>query len=326
MTEDKGEDLKLKEEQDGSVMVGGDDAPAPETEEPLDDEDHSDKAGALASDEDHDDEPPKDNESDDDAEERRERNRQRRAENKQRRKDYIDSLKREIAARDEILQDAMRRLEVVERRSQGADMAMVDAEMQKTVDAYSYYKEAHADAVSRADGRAATEANEKMLAAMQRAQQLKAIKESAQRPQQTPQPLDPRLKVQAEEWMSRNNWYDPNGGDPDSEIALTLDRQLAKEGWNPTTPQYWEELDSRVRKYLPHRANSGYNKSQGSSESRPRVPVAGSGRETTAKSTGYRLSSDRVQAIKDAGMWDDPVQRAKMIKTYQEFDKQQGAR
>jgi len=34
------------------------------------------------------------------------------------------------------------------------------------------------------------------------------------------------------------------------------------------------------------------------------------------------LSPQRVQAIKDAGAWDDPAKRSKMIKAYAEFDKQ----
>ena len=46
-----------------------------------------------------------------------------------------------------------------------------------------------------------------------------------------------------------------------------------------------------------------------------------------ANSTGkvgntITLSRERVQAIKDAGAWDDPVRRSKMIKAYTEFDKQ----
>jgi hypothetical protein len=206
-------------------------------------------------------------------------------------------------------------------------MAMVDSELQKTADAYNYFKQAHADAVTRADGNAATDAQEKMFASMERARQLQGIKDAAKKPQQTQQPLDPRLKANAEAWLERNKWYDSNGGDPDSEIAMTLDKQLAREGWNPTTEQYWEELDSRVKKYLPHRFNQGYNSNK-SNTVRPRAPVAGSGRESSANNSngGYRLSAERVQALKEAGLWEDAKARADAIKRFQEFDKQEGAR
>lgn len=284
---------------------------------------------AKASEEDHpDDEQGEDGESEEEAEARRERNRQRRKENKDRRKEYIDSLRREISARDELLARQEARLAAVERRTHGADMAAVDAELQKAAGAYNYFKSQHAEAVSAANGQLAVEAFERMQQAAERAKQLTAIKQSAQRPQQPQQPpLDPRVRMNAETWLERNNWYDPAGTDMDSKVALSVDQAMAAEGWNPTTEQYWNELDARLKKYLPHRYNSGYNKSQGTAGSKPRVPVAGSGRESSSNSSGgYRLSADRVQALKDAGIWDDPKQRAEAIKNFQQYDKTQGAR
>lgn len=309
---------------DEEVVVAADGTilDTPPKEEPQGSDPQDDAPIKSEDDEHHDDEQAAEGESEEDAEERRERNRQRRAENKQRRKDYVDSLKREIAARDEILQDQQSRLDALERRTQSADTAMVETELKKALDAYNFFKSQHADAVTNANGQLAAESNEKMIAAMQRAQQLDSIRRAAQRPQQPrQQPLDPRLKMQAETWLERNNWYDPSGSDADSQIALTVDRQMHQSGWDPTTPQYWEELDSRLKRYLPHRYNSGYNKSQGN---RAKAPVAGSGRETANPSSGgYRLSADRVQALKDAGMWDDPKQRADAIKRFQKFDKEQ---
>jgi len=311
MTEEIKEDEILVDEE-GNVLQS-------KTEEPTE---QDDERAVKTEEESHEDEQAAEGESEEDAEARRERNRARRQENKTRRKDYIESLKREIAARDEILQQAMQRLDAVERRTHGADVAAVNAELQKATDAYNYFKSQHAEAVSAANGQLATQAFENMQAAMQRAQQLDGIRRAAQSPHQMaqPQPLDPRLKMQAETWLERNNWYDPNGGDMDSRVALTIDKELAREGWNPTTEQYWDELDARLKKYLPHRYNPGYNKPQG----KPRAPVAGSGRESsTASSGGYKLSPERVKAIKDAGKWDDPKERAAMIKAYQTYDRSQ---
>lgn len=287
-----------------------------------------DERPVRAEDDHHEDEQAADGESEEDAEERRQRNRARRAENKNNRKAYIDSLRREIAARDELLENAMQRLNAVEKRTHGADLAAVDSEMHKAVNAYNYFKQRHADAVTAADGDQAIDAMEKMNAARAHAEKLHNIKQAAQQAQRQPQqqPLDPRMKVHAESWLSSNDWYDPSGGDADSQIMLTIDQQLVREGWNPTTPQYWEELDARGKKYLPHRYGSGYNKSQGSSGKPRSAPVAGSGRETANVSNGgYRLSAERVQAIKDAGAWEDPTKRQRMIKAFQNYDKQAGA-
>jgi len=38
--------------------------------------------------------------------------------------------------------------------------------------------------------------------------------------------------------------------------------------------------------------------------------------------TSITLSRERVQAIKDAGSWDDPTKRSKMIKAYASYDRQ----
>jgi len=134
-----------------------------------------------------------------------------------------------------------------------------------------------------------------------------------------PQPLDPRLKNNAKEWMDRNDWYDPSGTDMDSRMVLTLDDAMAKEGWNPTTKEYWDELDARAKKYLPHKYNLGHNTQQ---KSKSRSPVAGGSGESSSNSGGgaYRLSAERVSALKDAGMWEDSAKRADAIRRFKEFD------
>lgn len=315
--EDLGVEDQLDEHEE--VVENQDDSSEESTEE-VQDARPSDKAEST-------DEEGHDDETEEEAEARRLRNRQRRDENKVRRKEYVESLKREIASRDEILRRQEERLAVIERRTQGADVAAVDAELQKAADAYQYFRQQHALAVSAADGQAAVEAQEKMMQASRRGEELTRIKQAAQRQVQNPSPppLDPRLKMHAEDWLDRNDWYNPSGNDPDSAIALTIDQRLHKEGWDPTTEGYWKELDARMKKYLPHRYNSGYNASQ--TKPKAKSPVAGSGREAAGgKGTStYRLSPERTQALKDSGMWDDPKQRAEAIRRYQEFDKQKTA-
>ena len=119
--------------------------------------------------------------------------------------------------------------------------------------------------------------------------------------------------------MQKNTWYDPSGSDMDSDLVLKLDERLVSEGWNPTTPEYWEELDARVKKYIPHRAKTGYNNPQAAGK--PRVPVAGSSRDAGGGSKGsYHLSAERVSALKDAGVWDNPEKRADAIKRFKQYD------
>jgi hypothetical protein len=125
--------------------------------------------------------------------------------------------------------------------------------------------------------------------------------------------------------MSKNTWYNPQGTDADSRVALTIDSAMADEGWDPRTPEFWEELTDRLGRYLPHRMNKAPSQKQQSQQrEKPRATTGGTGRDGAASSgttTTFKVSPARVQAMKDAGIWDDLEQRNKMIKTYREFDK-----
>lgn len=315
MTEElKDEDLKLREEQDGSVVVG--DEPSVEVEEDQEDE-------RLSAEEHEGEEAHSDDDSEEERQAKLERNRARRKAAKEYRKEKMESLKRELASRDAIINELNQRMSIVERKSTGSEMAQLEAAEKEALHFYNQFKMVNAQAIEKADGATAIDAQEKMFAARQRYEQIQNIKKAMQQPRQAgPQPLDPRIASKAESWMERHNWYDPQGEDDDSAIVLAIDQRLHKQGWDPTTDEYWEELESRVKKHLPHRANQGYNKPN--TNSRPRSPVAGSGRENSGGNSGggYRLSAERVTALREAGLWDDPKARAEAIQRFQKFDKE----
>lgn len=58
--------------------------------------------------------------------------------------------------------------------------------------------------------------------------------------------------------------------------------------------------------------------------------MTGSGRESSTRAGGsntFTLNAEQVRAMKDAGYWDDPEKRNRMIKRYaQEARKSQGYR
>ena len=87
---------------------------------------------------------------------------------------------------------------------------------------------------------------------------------------------------------------------------------------DPSDPEYWEELDNRLSARLPHRYTS-----KGGSTKKNSGPTASSRVESNGTKPGtIRLSADRVQAIKDAGAWDDVERRNKMIRAYAQYDRQ----
>ena len=251
----------------------------------------------------------------------RERRRQERLDKKRLRQEREQKYQRELAARDRVIGELSERLSLVEKKSTGAELAQLDAAINQTDEVYRQLQNIMKTAVEAQDGQLVVETQEKLYQMRQRKETLDRVKKAQTQNNTNPQtPLNPRVTNQAQAWMERNKWYDPTGQEEDSDVVMNvIDRRMTQEGWDPAMPEYWQELDSRIKKYLPHRVNSGYNSRQGSSK----PVVTGSGKDSATSSTGtYKLSAERVSALKDAGMWDDPKQREAAIKRFREFDKQ----
>ena len=109
--------------------------------------------------------------------------------------------------------------------------------------------------------------------------------------------------------------------------AKQIDSSLVAEGLDPSSKKYWKELNRRIADRLPHRfaqeEDSGYS---GEERSGRRGPPVGGSRDISAPgSKKVFVSSERVQAMKDAGYWDDPVLRQRMLKRYSEVDRENRA-
>ena len=215
-------------------------------------------------------------------------------------------------------QELLTRLSAVEQRTHGSELARIDKAIEDQHVRIQYAKMKIAEAAQAADGEGMANAQEMWFEARRAAESLESLKRQAATPKQ--QSIAPDITVQrhAASWMEKNSWYDPNGGDEDSDIALIIDKRMSKEGWDPRSPDYWDELDSRLQKKMPHR----YNEQSEDREPvrRPKSVVTGSGRESVESSggrgTSFTLSPEQVRAMKDAGMWEDPVLRKKMFKRY----------
>jgi hypothetical protein len=218
-------------------------------------------------------------------------------------------------------QELLERLSVVERKTQGGEIARINKAIEDQESKILFAKQKIKEATETGNGDLLTQAQEMWYDAKKQFESLEGLKKhSVQQPQhQTIQAPDPMVARYAGDWMSENPWYDPNGRDSDSKVALTIDQSMAEEGWNPKSQEYWEELDNRLAKYLPHRYIGEVEKSVSPSTRRPRNIVTSSGRESASSSGGkntFTLAPEQVRAMKDAGMWDDPDKRAKMIRRY----------
>ena len=142
--------------------------------------------------------------------------------------------------------------------------------------------------------------------------------EAAKAPKQNvPNPVSHEVQQNATTWLKKNNWFDPQARDTDSRIAKVVDQELASEGWDPADPEYWDELDSRLSSRLPHRYTAKGGQKRVTPTASGRAPAVAGNKPGT-----ITLSRERVQAIKDAGAWDDVAKRNKMIRAYAQYDRQ----
>lgn len=318
---DKQDDIAIMEEQDGSAVVELPD-------NMLQDEVPEGKAdGGNVNDDDAD-------HPDDDAELRAAKRGRRRA-----KKDLIRKTNQEKDARLTQLQreneEFKRRLSQLERNTKSEHLVRIDKGIEDAQTRLEYAKMKLAEATQNGDGEAMVEAQTMWQAAQEEARNLAALRQQAdqelRRPQQDNTDLpDPQVQKLAAQWMRRNKWYNPAATDPDSRIAKKIDEVMSTQGWNPTDPDYWDELDSRLQRELPHRYNDS-NDTETRDVRRPRNVVGSAGREASAayggsNRTQFVLSPERVKAMKEVGAWDNPERKARMVKQFIEFDRQNGRR
>lgn len=243
-------------------------------------------------------------------------------------KDLIRKTNDEKDTRLQLLQrqneEMSQRMANMERRTQQHDVSRIDKAIEDKQVALEYARMKLAEATNSGDGEAAVKAQELMYDTRTQIQQLNDMKKQADRQESNSPRIDHNVQRNAATWIDRNGWYKPDLSDTDSKIAKLVDEGLVSEGWNPGTADYWDELDNRLQKRLPHH----YNKESDRNDSvrSPRNTVGSSGREASAayggtnKST-YVLSPERVRAMKDAGAWDNPERKKAMIANFIKYDR-----
>jgi len=303
--------IVIQEEKDGSATIElPDSIPSPEAQA----EDDSDEADERARQR----EMVTGGAVDADAEALREQKRQKRRSRKEYHKQVATEKDVKLTLLERQNQQLLERLSVLERKSHGSDLARLDKAIQDQDNRILFAKQKIAEATRTGNGELLTSAQEMWFEARRQAEALANLKKRSVAPQnpRTIQAPDPQLQRHANNWMANNPWYDPNGKDPDSRRALNEDAILAEEGYDPKTAEYWEELDRRLQRVVPHRYTEDTNEKP---RSKPRSAVTGSGREfasNNGRGNSFTLSPEQVRAMKDAGMWDDAEKRAKMIRRY----------
>jgi hypothetical protein len=262
----------------------------------------------------------------------RERRRLERQNKRSRQREKVETLERRLADEKNQRMQLEQRLRNLESTNVNGQMAQLQNAEQQALTAENELTAAIQRATEAQDGATVAEATRRLVQLQNYKTQITNAKTNlerqAARPQQ--QHLDPQAVTFAAEFRKKHAWFKgSNATDEHSRILSAIDNTMFNEGWDPSSEAYWKELESRGKKYLPDRFKDVDNAVTEDHNPRNgrRQPVAGSGGGASnggASRTTFRLSEARVRAMKEAGAWDDPTRKAKMIKDYRAYDEKNG--
>jgi len=111
--------------------------------------------------------------------------------------------------------------------------------------------------------------------------------------QPTQQPITPKAK----KWAEENTWF----GDDDvmTNAAITIHNNLAQEGLELDSDEYYTEVNTRLRKYFP--SSFGANDEPEKEQPKPVQTVASAGRKQQGRKT-VKLSQSQVAIAKRLGV------------------------
>jgi hypothetical protein len=318
MAENKGENLLIEDDEDQESKSKSQEVEfVPVDTQAAEQDDNDDDEGA---------EDARLSEDNEDREELRRKRREEKADRAARRKEAIARDKTELnflRQRNEALE---KRMSAVEMSSVANTISNIDSRLNDKIAEVRAAERIMGQAVEAGNGEDVAKALRIRDEAMKQVQQLQVMKhrqsQTANEIHQQPQAPDPEIASHAQEWVSRNQWYDPKGKTEESKIVLAIDQTLVEEGYNPKSEAYWQELDRRVAKRLPN-LKGGSDNDDGNARTGRRGPPVGSTRDHAPSSSRQQvyISPERKQAMIDAGVWEDTVLRQRYLKQYAKWDR-----
>lgn len=289
--------------------------------------------------------------------ERRERNRAERREKKRRRQEFRERDALEMRFLRQRNEELEKQLNQTASRVVANEAVVIDGRIEQLRAQIAQANDVMGKANAAQDAASYSEAlaiKDQLTERLRRLEREKAgrVDEVQQIQQRAQQPaVDPVMREQAAIFFRENQWYDPAGRDEDSLVAKAIDLALVQSGFDPRTPKYWDELRSRLKKRLPHRFAQGESlagpdddddddldddpprssgKSPQGTQQRtaatagPKFPSGGATRN--AKPGQVYVSAERKAAMIEAGVWDDPKLRDRVLRRYQKFDQDTDSR
>lgn len=275
-------------------------------------------------------------ESAEEAEERRKNRADARRQRRYNKREKAAALEAENVQLHQRLEALEGRVTTVDQNNGRQTLAIVDQRISEAGAARDAADAALEEAITKQDGKTAREAIKARDLATEAIRQLAVYKaayehQQKQQPQQQPQGPSRELVAHARQFKADNPWIElnPDAADDDSKKVHRLDASVRAAGYDPATPEYWEELQDRVDRAFPAKLadmvdDEDAGGASGRSAAQAKSPARAPGRRGPAMSGGRstpRLGKNDIvvpNALRDAAGkdWNDPAARADIIKRY----------
>jgi len=122
----------------------------------------------------------------------------------------------------------------------------------------------------------------------------------------------PPPNVKAKNWAARNEWF---GQDKvATAAALAIDAELKEQGYDPSSDDFFEMIDQRIRQELPNKFKEAAEESEEATPTKPRQTVAGQSR-SSASAKKVKLNKEDVRLAKK---WGIPLEKYAVNKAQME--------
>jgi hypothetical protein len=124
----------------------------------------------------------------------------------------------------------------------------------------------------------------------------------------TAEPVLPKLDAKTQEWTEKNTWFGTD--DEMTSFALGFHNKLAKSGITPSSKEYYERIDARMRQVFPDAFESGEVEVSEDATPSPKKSnvVAPATRSTAPKK--IVLTKTQVELAKRLGLTNEQYARA----------------
>lgn len=122
---------------------------------------------------------------------------------------------------------------------------------------------------------------------------------AASRPQPQPVPQVAQPDPKARSWAERNEWFGNDRAMTATAYAIHADL-VEVEGFDPSSDDYYRELDNRIRAEFPHKFKPAQN--NGTQAQRPQSMVAPARTTVKSNSTKVKLTESQIRVAKALGV------------------------